>query len=45
MNWIPINWELARNPYNWVVLFLMVAIAALGAHIIFASPSTQDATP
>lgn len=24
-----INWELARNPYNWVVVFLMVAIFAV----------------
>ena len=23
-----INFELIRNPYNWVVIFLMVAIAA-----------------
>ena len=24
-----INWELIRNPYNWIVVYLMVAIAAL----------------
>lgn len=32
------NVELARNPYNWIVLFLMVAIAGLALHVI-ALPS------
>lgn len=24
-----INWELASNPYNWLIVLAMVAIAAL----------------
>lgn len=29
-----INWPLISNPLNWVVVFLMVAIAAIGLTII-----------
>ncbi len=29
-----INWELASNPFNWVVLFLMVAIAVFAWGIV-----------
>lgn len=45
MNWLPINVEIIRNPYNWLVVGLMVAILGLGLHLIFApaSQSTADA--
>jgi hypothetical protein len=32
-----LNTELIKNPVNWVVLFLMVAIAYIGAGYIVAS--------
>lgn len=32
-----LNWELIKNPLNWVILFLMVAIAYIGAGYITAS--------
>lgn len=29
-----INWELIGNPYNWVVIFFMVAIACVAWGIV-----------
>ena len=31
-----INWELLRNPANWIVVALMLAIAAFGLHLLLA---------
>jgi hypothetical protein len=25
-----INWELIKNPYNWIIVYLMVTIFAFG---------------
>jgi len=30
-----LNWRLLTHPMNWVVVFLMVLIAALAIHLIF----------
>jgi hypothetical protein len=30
----PINMEIAKNPLNWIILFLMVAVAAIGASYV-----------
>jgi hypothetical protein len=27
-----LNWDLIKNPFNWVIIFLMVLIAAMGIH-------------
>jgi ABC-type arginine/histidine transport system permease subunit len=32
-----INWELLANPYNWIIVALMLAIAAYGLHLLAAS--------
>ena len=29
-----INWELAKNPLNWVIVALMLAIAVFGLNLI-----------
>lgn len=29
-----INWELISNPYNWVVIFLMLAVAGFAWGIV-----------
>lgn len=29
-DFIPINWGLVKNPYNWIIVLLMVFIAAVG---------------
>lgn len=43
MNWLPINFEILRNPYNWLVVGLMTAILILGLHLIFAPASSSTA--
>lgn len=43
VGFIPINWDLLKNPYNWLIVALMVAILALALHLIFGgSSSTHD---
>jgi len=37
-----INWELARNPYNWIIVFLMVGIFAFAWGLL--DPLKVDAT-
>lgn len=32
-SWIPINWKIAKNPYNWFIVVLMVLIAAIGIKV------------
>lgn len=44
MNWFPFNTEVLRNPYNWLVIGLMVAILMLGLHLIFAPASSSTPT-
>lgn len=39
MKYIPLNFDLIKNPYNWLVVGLMVAILGLGLHLIFGSSS------
>lgn len=34
---IPVNWELAANPVNWIIILLMIAVA--GAAIAFIIPN------
>lgn len=31
----PVNFELAGNPVNWVIVLLMIAIAGLAVSLIF----------
>ena len=32
---VPINFELAGNPVNWIIVLLMLAIAGLALSLIF----------
>jgi hypothetical protein len=36
---VPINFDLAGNPVNWVIVLLMIAIAGLGVSLIFHQPN------
>lgn len=36
---LPLNVELMKNPYNWVIVILMIAIAGLGVALLFKAPS------
>lgn len=44
MNWVPINWDIIRNPYNWVVVALMTVILMLALHLIFSEHALPTAT-
>jgi len=37
----PINYELAGNPVNWIIILLMVAIAGLALSLIFHSEKLE----
>jgi len=40
---LPINWELAANPLNWIIILLMIAIAGAAiAFILPPAPSTAE---
>jgi len=34
---IPLNWELLANPVNWIIVFLMLALAGVGLALIARS--------
>lgn len=42
MNWLPINWELAGNPYNWVVVPLMIVMVMFFFAMIFPSVAQEQ---
>lgn len=29
-----INWRIARQPLNWIIVLLMVLIAGIGLHVV-----------
>jgi hypothetical protein len=31
-----VNWELLREPMNWLIVALMLAIAAFGLHLVMS---------
>lgn len=42
MEKIPLNFDLLKEPANWIILTLMVTIVALGLALIFHSPSATQ---
>jgi hypothetical protein len=40
-SYAPINYELAGNPVNWIIVFLMVLFAGLALSLIFHSADDQ----
>lgn len=34
MDWVPVNWGLLKNPINWVIVILMITIAAFGLSVL-----------
>lgn len=38
MDYIPLNFAIMKNPYNWIIVTLMVAIAGLGLALLFPQP-------
>lgn len=37
-----INWDLVKNPYNWIVVFLMCAFAIVALAIIFPQAHSTE---
>ena len=35
LSYIPVNWELMKNPYNWIIVLLMVAIAGFALSLLY----------
>jgi len=44
MSYIPLNWELIKNPVNWVIVFLMIALAGMALAAIMQQASGNGAT-
>lgn len=41
---LPINWPMIANPYNWIVIFLMISIVGVGATWIMDARNPKPAT-
>ncbi len=41
-----INWQLLKNPLNWLTVILMLVLAGIGGHLLLSwvgiEPSTQN---
>ncbi len=42
--YIPLNFELMKNPLNWIIVFLMIAIAGLGLAFVMQSFSGRNSS-
>lgn len=42
MDWIPLNFALLRNPYNWVIVILMLLVAGLALAYVFPQNSATE---
>jgi hypothetical protein len=45
LDWVPINWDLMKNPFNWVIIFLMVTIAAIPLALLHEHFVEQKTSP
>lgn len=43
LSYIPLNWDLMKNPANWIIIFLMVALASAGLALIISTISAGPA--
>lgn len=41
-SWIPINWSLVGNPFNWVVVLLMMVIATIAISLVIGPKSSNS---
>ena len=41
-SYAPINFELAGNPVNWIIVLLMIAFAGLALSLIFHPADTGE---
>lgn len=40
-SWVPLNFELLKNPLNWVIVALMLVIAGFGLHLLLPDQFPQ----
>ncbi len=40
--YLPINFALVSNPVNWVIVALMIAIAAMALYYIYPSNNVEE---
>lgn len=40
--WVPINWGVIKNPLNWIIVTLMVLIAAMAWDILTRNKGTEN---
>lgn len=45
MEKIPLNFALLKNPYNWVIVWLMVGIMMYGLLLVFPPAGNAGGTP
>lgn len=38
MQYIPLNFDILKSPYNWLVVGMMVLIGGLAMNLIFSNP-------
>lgn len=38
---LPINWGLAKNPLNWIIVLLMVLIAGIAFSVVSRAVKTE----
>jgi predicted membrane channel-forming protein YqfA (hemolysin III family) len=39
---IPLNWALLANPVNWVIVYVMIALAIAGLAFIITTPPAEN---
>jgi hypothetical protein len=37
-----VNWELLKQPYNWIVVFLMCVFALIGLSLLFPQETSTE---
>jgi len=41
MSFVPINWELVGNPFNWIIVTLMIVLVGLFLAVIFPQTAQE----
>jgi hypothetical protein len=41
-NAIPLNWALLANPVNWMIVYVMIALAIAGLAFIISTPPASN---
>lgn len=42
MDWLPINWAIAKHPLNWVIITLMVIIGMFALNLVLSPWHVTD---